>query len=149
MIYQVSTPIEAPLDLVWSQLIDVEHWSRWTISVTSVQRRDHGPFTLGSSADVKQPRLPRMRWTVTDFQPPREFTWSVFSPGVTTHGIHALTPGPANTTTVTLTIRRTGPLAWLVDKLTEKLTVDYMTLEAAGLKRASETALLATVASAA
>ena len=146
MLYQVSTSIEAPLDVVWSQLIDVEHWARWTTSITSVQRLDDRPFQLGSRAHVKQPKLPRMRWTVTDFQPPREFTWTVVSPGVTTYGIHALTPGPGATTTVTLTIRRTGPLAGLVDKLTEKLTVDYMTREAAGLKRASETALLATAA---
>ena len=142
MRYQVSTTIDAPLALVWTQLVDVEQWPRWTTSVDSVHRLDHGPFHLGSRARVQQPKLPTIVWTVTDFQPPRQFTWSVNSPGVTTHGVHVLAPGPDHTTIATLSIRRTGPLAWLVDKVTEKLTLDYMTLEAAGLKRASENARL-------
>jgi len=146
MSYKTSVAIHAPAERIWSELINVERWPLSTTSITTVERLDHGPFQLGSSARIKQPKVPPLVWTVTDFQPPREFTWSTSSPGVTTIASHVLTPGPGDSVTVTLSITRRGPLAPLVDLLYAGLTGDYLHREAAGLKRVCEAAPVALAA---
>jgi uncharacterized membrane protein len=146
MSYKTSLTINAAAERVWSELIDVERWPLSTTSMTSVERLDDGPFQVGSSARIKQPKVPTMVWTVTDFQPRREFTWVNRSPGVTTIAGHVIAPGPGDSVTVTLSITRTGPLAPLVDRLTGKLTRDYVDLEIAGLKRVCEAGAVATAA---
>ena len=138
MPYQVSVTVHAPAELVWAELIDVERWPRSTASMTTVTRLDAGPLRVGSRARVEQPKLPPIVWTVTDLQPPREFTWLVRSPGVTTIASHRLTPASDDGVTLTLAIERTGLLALLVDRLTDGLTRRYMAMEAAGLKRVCE-----------
>src|SRR5215210_4459631 len=120
--YQKTVTIDAPTDIVWSNLIDVEHWPDATSSINTVQLLDDGPFGVGSRARINQPKLPTVVWTVTDFQPQREFTWIVPSPGVTTVARHAVAPAGDNSSTVTLSIERRGILAPLMDALTDKIT---------------------------
>ncbi len=72
--YQVSVPIRAPIDRMSPILIDVERWPDWTLTITSVQRLDQGPFQRGSQARVEQPKLPAVVWTVSEVQPLRQFT---------------------------------------------------------------------------
>ena len=100
--------INAPLDRVWSTLIDVERWPESTTSMISVERLDDGPFRSGSSARIKQPKLPSMIWTVTDLQPQHAFAWTTSSPGATTIAGHVLEPTSSDSVTVTLSVRRTG-----------------------------------------
>jgi hypothetical protein len=138
MHYEASAAIAAPIDLVWSTVVDVEHWPESTASVTSVERLDAGPFGVGSHARVRQPRLPTMVWTVTDVQPGREFTWIVKSLGVTTIATHRVTAGPGDQVSLTLSIDRVGLLAPVVDRLWDGLTRRYMAMEAAGVKRVCE-----------
>jgi uncharacterized membrane protein len=38
--YQVSTTIQAPIDLAWSALVDVERMPEWTSSMRSVRLLD-------------------------------------------------------------------------------------------------------------
>jgi hypothetical protein len=140
MSYAASVTIHAPLDLIWSNLIDVEHWPESTASITSVERLDHGSFQVGSRARVRQPKLPTVVWHVTDLQPLREFTWVVTSPGVSTIARHKVEPARTNEYTLTLSIDRTGLLAPLIDRLYAKLTRTYVDMEAAGLKRVCEAA---------
>jgi hypothetical protein len=56
---------------------------------------------------------------------------------VTTVGGHRITPR-GDGVEVTLSIRQTGPLAWLVGLITSRLTRRYVQTEANGLKRRSE-----------
>ncbi len=138
MHYQASAVIAAPIELVWSTVVDVEHWPVSTASVTRVERLDGGPFGPGSRARVRQPKLPTMVWTVTDVQPGREFTWIVASPGVTTIATHRVTAGPGDSVSLSLSIDRVGLLAPVVDRLWDGLTRRYMAMEAAGMKRVCE-----------
>ncbi len=64
-----TVTIDAPLAVVWAVYSDIEHWPEWTASVTTARLEPRGPLALGSRASIKQPRFPRVTWTVTDIEP--------------------------------------------------------------------------------
>lgn len=140
MSYARSITINAPIEVVWAKVVDVERWPESTASIASVQRQDTGPFQRGSRALVRQPRLPATVWTVTEFDPPHGFTWCAYAPAIATVAEHAIVPRSEGGVTVVLSIRRTGLLAPLVDLLYARLTRRYVDMEAEGLKRVCEAA---------
>jgi uncharacterized membrane protein len=137
---QVETTIEidAPPELVWAVMTDVERWPEWTTSVERAERLDDGPLRIGSRARLKQPRFPAVIWEVTDLQPGRSFAWTATNVGVTSIGEHRIVPHAARGVSVTLSLRQQGPLAPLLAALTGKVTRRYVEAEAQGLKRRSE-----------
>lgn len=146
MSFSKSITINAPAQRVWEVLTDVERWPESTASMTRVQRLDNGPFRIGSSAKIVQPKLPTMTWTVTDLQPGRSFSWSTGSAGVTTVADHSIEPAAGDSVTVTLSVRERGPLAPLVQLFYGGITRRYVTMEAEGLKRVVEAGAPAAVA---
>ena len=134
MFVQRSIDIAAPPEAVWAVVEGVERWPSWTVTMTSVERLDSGPFRVGSRARVRQPRLLPATWTVTQHDPPHAFTWETTSPGlrmVAGHRVEAI-PGGAR---VTLEVNSSGLLAALVDIVFGKLGTSYVETEAASLKR--------------
>ena len=136
--FENTVEIAATLGDVWAVLLDVERWPEWTSSMSEVERLDSGPLALGSRVRIRQPRLPPAVWRVTRLDPAQGFTWKAVAPGVTTVGDHRLTSADPGRVAVTLGIRRTGPLAPLVDRVFRNLTRRYVTMEAEGLKRRCE-----------
>ncbi len=65
--------IAAPPEKVWTVVTDIERWSEWTTSVTSVELLSRALLNSGSQARIRQPRLPVMVWKVTAFEPGRYF----------------------------------------------------------------------------
>ena len=53
--------IDAPPEVVWRVLIDVERWPEWTPTTDRIERLDEGEFRLGSRARMKLKRRPRQR----------------------------------------------------------------------------------------
>ena len=86
--------VAASAEDVWRILADVERWPTWTRSMTSIEL--DGPFAVGATARVKQPRLPAVTWEVTELHPGRSFTWQNESVGLHSVGEHTVTAGPVS-----------------------------------------------------
>ena len=137
MHFETSVDIDAAPETVWNLLKDVERWPDMTASMDRVEVLDE-PFTLGSRARVRQPKLPAAVWTVTAYDENRTFTWESRSPGVTTTGAHEIVPTPDGKSTVRLTLDQKGPLAPVFALLAGRLTRRYVVMEAEGLKTKAE-----------
>jgi hypothetical protein len=100
------------------------------------------PGRLGNGAQeaiVKQPRLPRARWRVTELEPGRSFTWQTGSGGLTTAGGHVVEANGQGSV-ITLTLRQHGPLARLVHALVGRRARRYLSMEIDGFRQTAESA---------
>ena len=141
MIISSSVEIDAPASLVWEVFCDVEHWPEWTASVTRLVPLDGPAIAVGRRFEIKQPRMPRLVWEVTELTPGASWTWVQRSPGGTAyarHEVHEATAEPRDRTVVRQQIDQRGPLGTLVGRLMLRMTKRYLELEAEGLKRRSE-----------
>jgi uncharacterized membrane protein len=134
---RVSLAVDAPPEAVWRLFVDVERWPQMTKSTTEARLVDGGPLRVGSQAIVKQPRLPRVRWKVTELEPGRSFTWEYSSPGLTSVGGHTV-EADGQGSVVTLTLRMHGPLSGPMYALVRGMSHRYITMEAEGFKRTAE-----------
>lgn len=141
MRHQVTVDIDAPAERVWAVLADVERWPEWCPTMNSVRRRDGSTFGPGSSAEVRQPRLPPAVWRVTGFEPGRRFEWATSALGVTTRGDHLIERLQADRSRVTLTVETTGRLAALLTAAVWPMTRRYVNTEATSLRRHCESRL--------
>jgi uncharacterized membrane protein len=131
-IFESTRHIEAPPDRVWEVLADVAHWPDWTPTVDSVDRLDDGPLRVGSRARVRQPKLPRALWEVTEVVAGRSFTWEATGPGMRTIGRHEVVADGTGSR-VTLSIEQTGPMGAVAATVWRRLTQRYVDLEAESL----------------
>jgi uncharacterized membrane protein len=138
---QLEKTIEiwAPRAKVWATLMDVQNWPMWTKSMNKVERLDDAPFGVGSQVRISQPKLLALVWRVTEFEPGSHFTWQSSARGVTTLASHRVTPAGDGRTTVTLAIKQSGTVAWLVGFLRGRMPERYLDMEAEGLKKYCET----------
>jgi uncharacterized membrane protein len=115
--------VAAPAQLLFEVYTDVERWPEWTASVTSVERLDQGPLSVGSRARIKQPRLPAAVWEVTEVVAGHSFTWMARGPGIITTGSHVVaTPADGRPVRVTASLEQAGLLVPLLGFLTKQLT---------------------------
>lgn len=142
----ISISIRAPDQQVWELLSDVTRWAEWTASISSIERLDDGPLSVGSRVRVQQPKLSTMVYTVTELEPRRYFSWTAASRAITAAADHRVEPGPGGSVTVTLSVRLSGALSPIVGLLYGGLTRRYITMEAEGLKRRCESNSLAPTA---
>ncbi|MFI7221373.1 SRPBCC family protein [Micromonospora maritima] len=138
MNYEESTTTSAGLDRAWAALANVTSYPKWTKSMTSVEPLDAPVLAVGNRFRIQQPGLPPGVWRVSDVREGESFEWEAKSPGVHTVGYHRLRANPDGTTTITLGIRQSGTLAWLVGLFIAGKTRRYVQMEAAGTKAAAE-----------
>jgi uncharacterized membrane protein len=134
-----SVNIDAPPERVFAVLKDVEHWPEWTPTMLSVKRLESGPFRIGSTAEVRQPKLRPAIWRVTEIEEGRNFTWSARSPGVLMKAGH-LVEAHGDGSRAVLVFEMSGLMAPLASLLFGKLIDEYVSTEAQGLKKRCETA---------
>ena len=115
MITASAIEIAAPPALVWEVFADVERWPEWTASVTTLRALDGPGLAVGKRFEIKQPRLPRLVWEVTELVEGASWTWEQRSPGGRTIASHEVTA-----------------------RLMRSTTKRYLELEAQGLKARSE-----------
>lgn len=140
MQFETTVEIDAPAEAVWAALVDVERWPEWTESMQEVRWLDRDGVRVGARARIKQPGYPALTWTVTDLDPGRAFAWTATSPGTKTVGTHVVNADNDHASTLTLGLTQSGLLARAVGALTGARTRRYVQMEAAGLKRAAESA---------
>jgi uncharacterized membrane protein len=137
MITDSSVEIDAPASVVWDAFADVEGWPAWTESVTSLRALD-GPLEVGRRFEIKQPRFPKLTWTVTELAVGSSWSWRSKTFGNTTTASHWVEPLDGGRTLVRQRIEQTGVAGVVVGALLRGLTRKYLELEAEGLKVASE-----------
>jgi uncharacterized membrane protein len=137
MITDCAISIDAPADVVWGVFSDVERWPGWTASVTGLRALDGPGLAVGKRFEIKQPRLPKLVWQVTELDEGRSWTWEQRSPGGRTIAVHEVRPD-GNRTRVTQRLEQRGPIGGLVARLMRGTTKRYLDLEAKGLKARSE-----------
>jgi uncharacterized membrane protein len=138
MHFETTIEIAAPREQVWATLADVERWSEWTQSVTSIEVLTGAPFEPSSRVRIKQPKLKALEWDVTEFVPNEVFTWTSSTFGITSVGTHRISAASGDRVIVTLSLHQTGFLAPIVGLLSARLTRRYIDMEANGLKARSE-----------
>jgi uncharacterized membrane protein len=141
MEFSNTTDVDAPADLVFAVLTDVERWPEWTPTVTRVQRLDGSslPLALNSRIRIVQPKVPPAEWTVTALEPGRGFRMMSRSPGATVVANHWAEPfGDGQRSRVILSVTFSGWLGRMIAWMMRGLNERYLAQEAAGLKRRSE-----------
>lgn len=138
MTYRTAIDIDAPPDLVWRVLTDVERWPEWTGSVTSAERLESGMFRTGSNVKLKQPRLPETIWRVSALTPQEAFTWKSRSRGVNTVARHVIAALPDGRTRAEGHLQQSGPLGWFARLFFSTVTKSYLEQESQGLKKRCE-----------
>lgn len=138
MITDASIEIDAPASVVWDVFVDVERWPEWTASITRIVALDGPGLEVGKRFEIKQPRFPKLVWTVTRVTPGASWVWEQRSPGGITAATHELVPQANGSTLVRQRIDQRGPIGALVGRLTRGLTLRYLDLEGRGLKARSE-----------
>jgi uncharacterized membrane protein len=138
MITDSSVEIDAPAGAVWDVFADVAGWPGWTASVTRLVPLDGPELEVGRRFEIKQPRLPKLVWEVTEVEPGVSWTWRQSSPGGTTLASHVVEAHEGGRTLVRQRIDQRGPVGVAVGVLTRRLTRRYLELEAQGLKACSE-----------
>ena len=133
-----SVEIDAPPRLVWEVFSDVERWPEWTASVTSLSGLDGPGLAVGKRFAIKQPRMSKLVWRVTEVDPGRSWTWVQRAPGATASARHDVIAQPGGGTLVRQRIDQSGAFGALVGRLMASMTKRYLKLEAQGLKARSE-----------
>lgn len=135
--FRITIDIAAPADRVWEVMSDTERWHEWTPSVTSIKRRDGGPFAVGSRLVIRQPKFPPAFWKVTAIEPGRSFTSESIGPGFQVVAHHSVEPIVTGSK-ATLSLELRGPLGGVFGRMTRGITERYLAFEATGLKARSE-----------
>jgi uncharacterized membrane protein len=135
--FKVAVDIDSPPQRVFEILLDVERWPEWTSTMVSVQRIDRGPFAVGSSARVKQPKLGPAVWQVTELEDGRNFTWITRAPGLRMKAGHVIEPKGSGSR-VELSFELSGLISPIVSRFYGGLIERYVATESQGLKQRSE-----------
>jgi len=131
-----SIRIDAPPDVVWSVMAEVERWPEWAASIRRVEPLDGATIAAGRRYRIAARGVPPAIWRVTELDEGRSFHWATTS-GIRITAGHAI-EADGSRSKVMLSIATRGVLAALFGPPIALLSRRNMRLEAEGLKRRSE-----------
>ena len=137
--FEHAIDIDAPPDRVWAVLSDLPRWGQWTSTVKSFEWVENDLLAEGAKARVELEGSPKAVWIVTSVDEGRSFVWEANIRGVHTSGGHHVEAREGGSR-VTLTLDYRGFMSTLFKPMVSKVSRRNMTIEAEGLKRASEAA---------
>jgi len=140
MRFEKSIDIDAPQQRVWDVLSDLEAWPERIETVDTVELLTPAPIAKGSRVRLRQPKLPEGTWDITIWDLPSYFEWTQKASGITSVAGHRVEPLGDGRARLTLTLEMRGLPIAIVGRFYRKLTDEYMSLEAEGMKRAAESA---------
>lgn len=130
--------IDVPIDRLWSLQLAHEDWPAHLPNFSAVRRlQPDAPFGVGSAAEITQPALGTVTWTVTEFaveDTHRRFTWEGSAKGARYAGSHRVEAAGASTR-LTLGIRATGAFITLLGPLVKGRMQRAIDDEAAAFER--------------
>ena len=138
MFTEDAIEIDAPPQLVWDVFSDVERWSEWTASVTSLVGLDGPALAVDKRFAIKQPGMSKLVWKVTEIDPGSSWTWAQRSPGVLVTARHFVIAQPGGRTLVRQQLDQSGVVGALVGRLMIKKTKRFLEQEGHGLKARAE-----------
>ncbi|MFC4629555.1 SRPBCC family protein [Promicromonospora alba] len=137
--YRTSTRVEAPADVVWQVLSDVERMPAWTGSMTSVTiLGTETAIAVGSRVELTQPGLPPAVWEVDSLTEGDGFSWSSSTPGVRSGVAHRIAPVSDAACELTLAVAQSGMLAGLTNLALGSRARELVDAELADLKTEAE-----------
>lgn len=144
--YRTSTRVEAPADVVWQVLSDVERMPTWTGSMTSVTILGaETAIAVGSRVELTRPGLPSAVWEVDGLTEGSGFSWSSSTPGVRSGVAHRIAPVSDVACELTMAVAQSGMLAGLTNlalgsRARELADAELVDLKAEAERRALEKA---------
>jgi len=67
--------VDLPLEMAWQHLARVEQWPSWARHIKQVEVLPPGEFGLGSTGRMRLTNGLKPAWTVTEFNPYRNWKW--------------------------------------------------------------------------
>ena len=130
--------IDAPPDVVWGLMSDIERWPQWTATAESAKRGEDGPLRTGATARMKIVGASGVGlWIVASLDEGREFVWENRTAGVRSVAGHRVEPDGAGSK-VRLWIEQSGLVAAAIGWYLRRVSNRNIDIEAEGLKRESE-----------
>lgn len=136
--FEKTAHILAPAATVWKVMEGVELWPGWTSTITRITKVGDGPLRRGIRLVIEQPKLPKATWTVSSLVPGRGFSMrkgNLFLRVVADHQIRQR----GQNCDVTLSLEFSGWFGNIVARKYKDMMEAYLSIEASGLKRKSET----------
>jgi hypothetical protein len=85
-VWTVSRQVQAPADVVWRILIDLDAWPRWGLTVAGAEL-DSGGFELGARGRVWTPVGVPLPFVISEIDVGRTWAWRVAGVPATRHGV--------------------------------------------------------------
>ena len=137
MRFEHTIDINASSAQVWNILADVARWTDWTPTVKYFEWVEGDRLAVGAKARLNLDGAGKGIWTVTSVDEGRSFYWANDTRGVHTIGGHVVDPREDGSR-VTLSLEQSGFMATIFKPMIARVSNRNLPIEAAGLKRASE-----------
>jgi hypothetical protein len=97
--------VPVSVEEAWAALADVQSWPAWAPHIVDVRVTPPGAVTAGTAGRFRLRPAGRSRFTMTEFDPPRSWTWSGRVMGVTIDYEHRFEPISSDATRLVWCVR--------------------------------------------